>query len=284
MKEHLWLVMPTFLRPNVLLNAETKDLRKISSISCDPGQLLSHHRVSLEDIFNTPHMTHEWEQIQKKFEKFEVPDGTGGVNPGDRRALYYVIRQRKPRTVLEIGTHIGASTIHIAAALYASTAHKGTNSIRLDSVDIENVNCSDSKPWLNYGTKYSPLEMIRQLGFESFVTFHKRNSLEYLTHCQQKYDFIFLDGNHEAKTVYQEIPVALKLLTENGMVLLHDYFPGMRPLWSNGSIIPGPFLATERLRYEGASLKVLPLGGLPWPTKLNSNVTSLALLLENSFV
>ena len=32
---------------------------------------------------------------------------------------------------------------------------------------------------------------------------------------------------------------------------------------------------------EGAGLAVLPLGALPWPTKLHSNVTSLALLLRN---
>lgn len=282
MREYFWHVMPTFLRPNVLMNAETKDLKKIPFISCDPHQLISHKRVTLSDMFDSPNIENEWNRTQKEFEPFEIPDGTGGVNPGDRRALYYAIRQRNPSSVLEVGTHIGASTIHIAAALGESTALEGAHPIRLDSVDIENVNCSVSKPWVKYGTKYSPLEMIQQLGYEPFVKFHKRNSLEYLSQCQLKYDFIFLDGNHEAKTVYQEIPVALKLLAKNGMILLHDYFPGMKPLWSNGTTIPGPFLATERLRYEGARLKVLPLGKLPWPTKLNSNVTSLALLLESS--
>jgi hypothetical protein len=45
-------------------------------------------------------------------------------------------------------------------------------------------------------------------------------------------------------------------------------------------VIGGPFLAIERFKEEGAPLTVLPLGELPWPTKLGSNTTSLALLLQ----
>jgi len=66
------------------------------------------------------------------------------------------------------------------------------------------------------------------------------------------------------------------------MILLHDYFPEMKPLWSDGSVFPGPFLAVNRLVKEGADLVALPLGSLPWPTKLQSNVTSLALLLRKA--
>ena len=73
----------------------------------------------------------------------------------------------------------------------------------------------------------------------------------------------------------------MNLLNDDGVILIHDYFPNLEPLWSNGSVIPGPFLATERLKNENANLVVFPLGELPWPTKLKSNITSLALLLRN---
>lgn len=76
------------------------------------------------------------------------------------------------------------------------------------------------------------------------------------------------------------IPAALKLLNHDGVILLHDYFPQLSPLWSDGLVIPGPFLAAHRLMKEGANLVVLPLGKLPWPSKLQSNQTSLALLLR----
>ncbi len=68
------------------------------------------------------------------------------------------------------------------------------------------------------------------------------------------------------------------MLNEGGVILLHDFFPGMRSLWPDGAMLPGPALAVERLRSEGAGVEALPLGELPWPTKLGSNVTSLALL------
>jgi len=59
-------------------------------------------------------------------------------------------------------------------------------------------------------------------------------SLDYLAGCAQTFDFIFLDGDHAARTVYQEVPAALRLLNSGGVILLHDYFPNLRPLWSNG--------------------------------------------------
>jgi hypothetical protein len=37
-------------------------------------------------------------------------------------------------------------------------------------------------------------------------------------------------------------------------------------------------LAVKRLVREQANVSVIPLGSLPWPTKLHSNVTSLAVL------
>ena len=41
----------------------------------------------------------------------------GGMNPGDRRALYYLVRHLRPERVLEIGTLAGASTVHLAMGL-----------------------------------------------------------------------------------------------------------------------------------------------------------------------
>jgi hypothetical protein len=44
-------------------------------------------------------------------------------------------------------------------------------------------------------------------------------------------------------------------------------------------MIAGPCLAVERGQREGSSgIVERPLRALPWPTKLGSNVTSLALL------
>lgn len=259
---------------------DTKKLNSIQKIDCELNNLCSKSDLIIEDVFQSAALESRWNDSKKQFDTFKIPDGSGGINHGDRRAIYYLISKLKPSAVLEVGTHIGASTIHIAAALNMSRVKEGIIA-NLTTVDILDVNSDVKKPWLKYGTKYSPAEMINQLNCETFVKFVTDNSLNYATNCQEKFDFIFLDGSHAADIVYREIPLALKLLNKNGVILLHDYFPSMKPLWSDGSVISGPYLAIERFIKEGASLAVLELGKLPWSTKLDSNVTSLALLLKN---
>jgi predicted O-methyltransferase YrrM len=278
-KKQISLLLPSSLNRSLLIRHQTQELMSIPLLECDAKNLRSINQISLKELFDSKEIETKWNESIKKIDSFAIPDGTGGVNPGDRKAIFYLISALKPASVLEIGTHIGASTSNIASALLMSRIAQG-QSARLISVDITDVNCPQSGPWLKSGVRKPPIEMIKELGCEKFVEFFVDTSLSYFSKCQEKFDFIFLDGDHSAKTVYQEIPRALELLNPNGVILLHDYFPKIEPLWSDGSTFPGPFLATERLAAEGKNLVVLPLGALPWPTKLQSNVTSLALLLR----
>ena len=72
------------------------------------------------------------------------------------------------------------------------------------------------------------------------VTFVTNSSLTYLDECDESFDLIFLDGDHSAAMVYQEVPRALRRLREPGLLLLHDFFPNNRPLWSDRAVVPGP--------------------------------------------
>ncbi|MBN2492010.1 MAG: class I SAM-dependent methyltransferase [Planctomycetes bacterium] len=265
------------MKRRIRLRKELEQLGRAQRAECRPDNLRSERQISLSDIFASRDIHDIWLESEKEIKTFRIPDGTGGVNPGDRRAIYYLVSALKPVSVLEIGTHIGASTIHIASALRNSSG-KNAN---LTTVDIVDVNSPIEKPWLRYGATHSPMEMTDGLGHGALVHFVTDTSLNCAAHCQSTFDFIFVDGDHSAATVYQEIAVALSLLRRNGVILLHDYFPDMKPLWSNGSVIPGPFLATEKLRGEGVKVTVLPLGALPWPTKLESRVTSLGLLVKD---
>jgi predicted O-methyltransferase YrrM len=204
---------------------------------------------------------------------------TAGVNPGDRRAIYYLIRAFRPRRVLEIGTNVGASTLHIAAAMKRNK-EDNNGECSLVTVDITDVNNASDAYWKRAGLPRSPRDNIAHLGMADFVDFVTTDSLSYFDCQAMQFDFIFLDGDHAASTVYRELPRALKHLRAGGTILLHDFFPRRRPLWSDGAVVPGPSLAADRFRDEGAKVHVLPLGALPWPTKLGSNVTSLALLTQ----
>jgi predicted O-methyltransferase YrrM len=256
---------------------EPPALESIPKLECDVTFLRYAEGLPLDEIFNSPELAAAWEGVAPIVEALDIPDATGAVNPGDRRAIFYLTSYLKPRFVLEVGTHLGASTVHIAAALDRCNS-RDRESRSLTSVDVKDVNDQNVKPWLEYGGKASPAEMVDAQGWARLVNFVTSASLPYMAGCAQKYDLIFLDGDHGAATVYQEVPAALRLLREGGVILLHDYFPDLKPLWSNGVVIPGPATATERFRREGAPIRVLPLGQLPWPTKLGSNVTSLAVL------
>jgi predicted O-methyltransferase YrrM len=271
-------LMPERLFNRARLIRDTALLGKLTPIPCNTDALANTAAVDLSNILTGREADAEWGEIEKEIAALAVPTGVGGVNPGDRRALYYLVRALQPRSVLEFGTHIGASTIHIAAALRTLRDTQKEEAISLVSVDIVDVNDEVSKPWLRAGCPDSPREMVRRLGCGDFVTFVNQSSIDYLASTRQKYDLIFLDGDHNARTVYQEIPLSLEVLNPGGWLLLHDYYPGLRPLWSNKTVEPGPQLAVQRLISEGVRIACLPLGGLPWPTKLNSNVTSLALL------
>ena len=198
-----------------------------------------------------------------------------GMNPGDRRALYYLVRHVRPESVLEIGTQAGASTVHLAAALADSG---GAAERRLLTADIKDVNHPEEAAWRSFGLPQSPAEAMRRLGYERLVEFRVGRSLDVLRDSGETYDLIFLDGDHRLKTVAAEIPLALRRLRPGGFLLLHDFFPGLRPLWPDGKVIEGPQRAVQRLQHAGWPLEVLPLGDLPWPTKLGTSRTSLALL------
>jgi predicted O-methyltransferase YrrM len=252
----------------------------VNTVACDARRLTrTVTSARLGEAFRSDRVDEEWRAIENEPMVMGITEKAGGVNPGDRRAIYYLVRHFRPRTVLEIGTHIGASTMHIAAALRRAQEEDPEGAYRMTTVDIADVNDRTTTPWLDYGSIYSPAEMAERLGLQDQISFVTAGSLDYLASCDDQYDFIFLDGDHAPGTVYQEVPSALQALRSEGLILLHDYFPRAQPLWPNRTVIQGPWLATERLRSEGADFEALPLGELPWPTKLGSRTTSLALLV-----
>ncbi|MER9800366.1 class I SAM-dependent methyltransferase [Mesorhizobium sp. M0142] len=234
--------------------------------------------IDLASIMRAEKSNDGWLEASKRIEMvMPIPDmTTGGVNPGDRRALYYLVRALGPRSVLEIGTCVGASTFAIAMAMN-DAAPKDDK--RLETVDIIDVNDLAKAPWKSGGLLRTPREAGKLLELE-FVQFTTSDSEHLLSTTERSFDLIFLDGLHLATQVYKEVPLALKRLSPGGIVVLHDYFPNGVPLWPASAVNVGPWLAIERLKNEIAGITVLPLGALPWPTKLNSNVTSLAVVAK----
>jgi predicted O-methyltransferase YrrM len=274
--------IPASLRRNRKIHAARKKLGQIAHQPCRSEQLLPSNEIDLDGILHSTDRISEWAGIETKLKKLmdmapsaAQSDGNRGVNPGDQRAIYHLIRALNPKNILEVGTNVGFSTLHIAAALDANGA-----GARITTVDITDVNDPNDQPWKGCGQSYAPRDMLAAGGYGEMVNFVAQSSLEYLDTCKDKFDFIFLDGSHDAEIVYQEVPKAIEALAKGGVILLHDFYAGLTFLWDNKKIIPGPCIAIERLCTEGAALKVIPFGALPWKTKGDSHMTSLALLVR----
>jgi predicted O-methyltransferase YrrM len=260
---------------------EIRDRMKLALVKTSPciaDNLRSLKKSELEDIFASKAIERDWNQDKNEIENLNLPEANDGICAGDQRALYYLVQSLKPKTFLEIGTHIGCSSVNIALALKRISNGGSSFPAKLTTVDIRDVNDPVTKPWLKFQSKNSPAENLKKIGCDGFTNFVQADSLEFLANCATNFDFIFLDGLHSGNKVYQEIPLALKRLNREGVILLHDFYPYCQSLIPGNIVITGPYLATNRLLKEGAGFAVCPLGHLPWPTKQGSYFTTLAIL------
>ena len=243
-------------------------------LAAGAGQAGTVERLDLAAILRDRQAEVGWVAAERRVAPLGIT-AEAGMNPGDRRALYYLVRHLAPRRVLEIGTQAGASTVHLAIGLADAVPAGG---VRLLTVDIQDVNDSEKAAWRDFRLPQSPRQAMERLGLGSMVEFRVARSLEVLAEAGEQFDLIFLDGDHRLKTVAAELPAAFRRLRPGGFILLHDFFPDLRPLWPDGKVIEGPQLAVRRYRRAGWPIAARPLGELPWPTKQGTSRTSLALL------
>ena len=281
MKQIIKSILPQTLLNKARAARDYSALKTLSVLDFYADSLKPANNLDLPTIFGDEKIATEWEADQNTIKNiFQEEERWGGINMGDRRALYTLIRALKPTSVLEVGTHIGTSTLYIAQAL---KTNGDTDDTPITTVDILDVNNPETGAWPNIGMRQSPAGNLKELGCENMVNFIAKPAQNFMKQAadkNQKFDFIFLDGDHTAHGVYREMELALKILNKNGVILLHDYYPKGRALFADNSIIYGPFMALDKVQKTNPDITVKPLGNLPWTTKQNSNATSLACVLK----
>lgn len=142
----------------------------------------------------------------KLFERMsrEVPaDDSASV--AEKMLLYWLLRDMKPETVIETGTHRGLTSLYMAHALMDN--QKG----HLYTAD--------------------PFEWGQRANFDKFpemsdrITFFKTEGRQMID-TLDKIDFAFIDGYHEVKDVVPEIENLLPRLTSGAIVIFHDCWYG----------------------------------------------------------
>ncbi len=269
-------IVKALLPPGIMnLLRVVREVPALGRLPRQPVEADALPRITREDlarIWAREDLAAAWgEDRERIVAAFGSPALLGGVNPGDRQAIFYLALARAPSRVLEVGTHVGASTLTLACAL--ARAGQGV----VTSVDVLDVNADDG-PWRAQGSRAAPAALAEQLGVARHVEFVRAPALQVLAETHERFDLVFLDGDHTAAAVYQEVAAASRVLAPGGWILLHDVYPQGRPLFRDGKVIPGPWRALERHGREDPRVTVLPLGALPWPTKQGSRLTSLALV------
>lgn len=139
----------------------------------------------------------------------EVPKDDS-ASEGEKMLLYWLIRELKPKVVVETGTHKGLATLYMAHALF------------------DNYLNSNGSAITGHITTYDPFEWNQRGNFAKFPEL-----LPYITYKQlpgkdmteEQIDFVFIDGFHGFKDVFDEIRVLLPRLTKNATVVFHDCWP-----------------------------------------------------------
>lgn len=144
---------------------------------------------NIKTIFKNSKIRERWEAAVCAMQKVDLPDGSGGINPGDRRAIFYIVSHFRPKSILEIGTHIGASTISMAMAQRVALYSDGLSSANLTTVDITDVNSTVEKPWMKAGAQVSPAQAVDHVGCSESVQFVTDKSTLFLDTCNEKFDF-----------------------------------------------------------------------------------------------
>src|SRR5262245_13446651 len=88
--------------PFIKAQRQRWSLRRVGRIACDTSRLSRlMDRQRLDAIFSSQDLDEEWLETERQIASRNLPEKSDGVNPGDRRALYYLVRQLKPTRALE---------------------------------------------------------------------------------------------------------------------------------------------------------------------------------------
>jgi predicted O-methyltransferase YrrM len=188
-------LIPTALKQPVRDYINDRALRLQPNLPFAGTKLRRHSQIDLAAVMNDATIGAAFAEDHARIATaYGTGEIFGGVNPGDRRALYHLIARVQPKRVLEIGTHVGASTIYIASAL-----RRFVLGGELTTADIADVN-GPNAAWRSLGMSAAPARYISDLGLEGITTFVTKSAAEMLK-TSERYDLIFLDGDHSTLAV-----------------------------------------------------------------------------------
>lgn len=150
----------------------------------------------------------------------------GSIKKEDAALLYNLVIQERPKTVLQVGTFLGFSTLIIAEAL----KHNGHGKIFAVDPEIPHRKISNPVDIARNACKERGLgdriEFIK--GWFSNVPYWSDKKVSHevvgpaLIHQIKTLDFIFIDGDHSIMSTISDFSVVASSLGINGICAIHD--------------------------------------------------------------
>jgi len=131
--------------------------------------------------------------------KAEVPQDDS-TSREEKEILMQSIKDKKPKHLIETGTHRGLTTLYL-----------------LTAIDKGHLNTADPYEWGAAGNfrKFPELEKM--------VTYFQQRGSEMIRGCDNKsIEWAFIDGYHEKVEVIEEVEVLLPKLADGAVVWFHD--------------------------------------------------------------
>lgn len=119
-------------------------------------------------------------------------------------ALNSLVRELKPRQILEIGVFRGQTALTMSRALSQVSPDSGLTGIDIDNVAVEIAN-----------------ELLESFGLGQKATFVVGNSNE-IVQSLSGFDLVFIDGDHSYEGVARDFTNAYNLLGTGGVIAMHD--------------------------------------------------------------
>lgn len=172
--------------------------------------------------------------IEEIYRTREIPGADGkpreafpaSLNYDDGMALYRVVRDAKATRTLEVGMAYGVSSLFIMQGI---DENGGGQHVSID-------------PWQAKWWEDIGVHTVSRAGYAKYHTLHRGPSYEVmpeLVKAPERYDFIFIDGNHRFEYTLMDFMYADLLLNTGGYLMLHDpWLPSIRKVVS--------FIATNR--------------------------------------
>jgi predicted O-methyltransferase YrrM len=131
------------------------------------------------------------------------------ITPMQGMCIYNLCQEMKPQKTLEIGFAYGFSTLYFLA--YIESNNRGIHTA---------IDPFEEDYWHGIG-----LQNIKELNMESsfqFIPDYDLYAIPELAKKNQKFDVIFIDGDHRFDYVLLDFTLCDHILSDNGYIIFHD--------------------------------------------------------------